>query len=179
MENTDFGQIYAEYRSYSMRIANTILGNEDEAEDVCQDVFEIIYNMGPRVDISNRKKLKSLITTITYHKAMDYCKTGYKKYECANSDMIEQITDIKELDTQKESVDEEILALETKLNVNCIFQKLRKKNSVNYYIFVYVKIYDIPPRLVADWFHISENNVNNRIMRTRRWLVREYNKLLQ
>ena len=39
MENADFEYIYDAYRERSIEIAGTILGNEDEAEDVCQDVL--------------------------------------------------------------------------------------------------------------------------------------------
>ena len=57
MENADFEYIYDAYRERSIEIAGTILGNEDEAEDVCQDVFTIIYSMGEEVDFSDRKSL--------------------------------------------------------------------------------------------------------------------------
>lgn len=77
MENADFEYIYDAYRERSIEIAGTILGNEDEAEDVCQDVFTIIYSMGEEVDFSDRKRLLALIITMSIHKSFDYFKKAY------------------------------------------------------------------------------------------------------
>ena len=70
-------------------------------------------------------------------------------------------------------VDEIVLNLEAAGYLQSIFEKLREKNRTNYEIYVSVTLYDIPTRLVARHYHITENNVNNRVMRTRRWLARE------
>ena len=74
-------------------------------------------------------------------------------------------------------VDQIVLNLEAAGYLQMVFQKLREKNRTNYEIYVSVTLYDIPSRLVARHYHITENNVNNRIMRTRRWLAREYKKI--
>mgnify|MGYP000725942524 CR=1 FL=1 len=74
-------------------------------------------------------------------------------------------------------VDEIVLNLEAAGYLQSIFEKLREKNRTNYEIYVSVTLYDIPTRLVARHYHITENNVNNRVMRTRRWLAREYKKI--
>ena len=52
MENIDFVSIYRKYRSRAFNIGKFILGDEDEAEDVCQDVFETLFHMGRSVDFS-------------------------------------------------------------------------------------------------------------------------------
>ena len=152
MENIDFVSIYRKYRSRAFNIGKFILGDEDEAEDVCQDVFETLFHMGRSVDFSDEKKLENLIVRISYHKASDHRKKAFRKYEYANSDAILEMTDMR-------------------------VRKLRKKNRTNYEIYVSVTLYDIPTRLVARHYHITENNVNNRVMRTRRWLAREYKKI--
>ena len=161
MENADFEYIYDAYRERSIEIAGTILGNEDEAEDVCQDVFTIIYSMGEEVDFSDRKRLLALIITMSIHKSFDYFKKAYRKYEYANSD----------------AVDELIVAMETGGYMNHIFEKLRKKNRISYEIFISVTLYDMPSKIVAEQYHMTENNVNTRVWRTRKWLIREYNKI--
>ena len=58
MENIDFVSIYRKYRSRAFNIGKFILGDEDEAEDVCQDVFETLFHMGRSVDFSDEKKLE-------------------------------------------------------------------------------------------------------------------------
>ena len=152
MENIDFVSIYRKYRSRAFNIGKFILGDEDEAEDVCQDVFETLFHMGRSVDFSDEKKLENLIVRISYHKASDHRKKAFRKYEI-------------------------VLNLEAAGYLQSIFEKLREKNRTNYEIYVSVTLYDIPTRLVARHYHITENNVNNRVMRTRRWLAREYKKI--
>ena len=59
MKNTEFGAIYARYRARSKRLARAILKNEDEAEDVCHDVFVKLYKMGEEFDTSSEKKMEA------------------------------------------------------------------------------------------------------------------------
>lgn len=171
MENIDFISIYRKYRSRVVNIGKLVLKDKDEAEDVCQEVFETLFNMGENVDFSDEKKLASLITRMSYHKAQDHCKKAFRKYE-VNSDDIVMMADLRM--KSGDSVDEIVVALEAAGYLQTIFQKLREKNRMDYEIYVSVTIYGIPSRLVAEHYHITENNVNNKVMRTRRWLAREY-----
>ena len=177
MENIDFVSIYRKYRSRAFNIGKFILGDEDEAEDVCQDVFETLFHMGRSVDFSDEKKLENLIVRISYHKASDHRKKAFRKYEYANSDVILEMTDMRVRKGNR--VDEIVLNLEAAGYLQSIFEKLREKNRTNYEIYVCVTLYDIQTRLVARHYHITENNVNNRVMRTRRWLAREYKKIIR
>lgn len=175
MENVDFEYIYDAYRERSIEIAGTILGNEDEAEDVCQDVFTTIYSMGEKVDFSDEKRLLALIITMSIHKSFDYFKKAYRKYEYANSDTVEELAGIRIRSGY--GVDELIVAMETGGYMNSIFEKLRKKNRISYEIFISVTLYDMPSKIVAEQYRMTENNVNTRVWRTRKWLIKEYNKV--
>lgn len=158
MENADFEYIYDAYRERSIEIAGTILGNEDEA-----------------VDFSDRKRLLALIITMSIHKSFDYFKKAYRKYEYANSDAVEDVAEMRIRSGY--GVDELIVAMETGGYMNHIFEKLRKKNRISYEIFISVTLYDMPSKIVAEQYHMTENNVNTRVWRTRKWLIREYNKI--
>lgn len=177
MTNREFEKIYRKYRGYAIRIASLILHNRNEAEDICQDVFETVYSMGDEVDFSDEAKLGGLIKTMTFNKTMDYYKKGYRKYECAGSDKLEEFTKAESHLTGANAEDW-VLALEANVYMNSVFEKLRKENPTNYEIYVNVKISNISPRSVAEKFNMSENSINNRIMRTKRWLMKEYNKML-
>lgn len=177
MNNTEFGYIYNTYRCRSIAVADTVLKNKAESEDVCQDVFETIYHMGETVDFSDEKKLVSLIIRMSWHKAIDYYRKGYRKYESAGSDVLEKIT-LKQI-PNKDTVDELVMAMETGGYMCGAFEKLRRKNQINYEIYVSIKIYGISPRMIAEHYHMTENNVNNRVSRTKRWLLKEYQKMSQ
>ena len=41
-----------------INIAKIVLHDADEAEDVCQDVFELLYNMSDEVDFTDEEKLQ-------------------------------------------------------------------------------------------------------------------------
>ena len=159
MENIDFISIYRKYRSRAVNVANTVLKDKDEAEDVCQETFEILYKLGEKVDFYDEEKLANFISRISYHKAQDHCKRAFRQHEVGSDDIIM------------------IAALEATGYLQTIFQKLREKNRMDYEIYVGVTVYGIPSRLVAEHYHITENNVNNKVMRTRRWLAREYDAL--
>ena len=130
MENIDFVSIYRKYRSRAFNIGKFILGDEDEAEDVCQDVFETLFHMGRSVDFSDEKKLENLIVRISYHKASDHRKKAFRKYEYANSDAILEMTDMRVRKGNR--VDEIVLNLEAAGYLRSIFEKLREKNRTNY-----------------------------------------------
>lgn len=177
MNNTEFGYIYDTYRCRCIAAADTVLKNREEAEDVCQDVFETIYHMGERVDLSDEKKLVSLIIRMSWHKAIDYYRKGYRKYESAGSDILEKIS-LRQI-PNKDTVGELVMAMETEGYMSGAFEKLRRKNQINYEIYVSIKIYGISPRIIAEHYHMTENNVNNRVSRTKRWLLKEYQKMSQ
>ena len=48
---------------------------------------------------------------------------------------------------------------------------------MNYDILIKVAYFEIPPEVVAEEYEITRNNVNNRILRTRKWMRKELNKL--
>lgn len=174
MENIDFISIYRKYRSRAVNVANTVLKDKDEAEDVCQETFEILYKLGEKVDFYDEEKLANFISRISYHKAQDHCKRAFRQHEVGSDDII--MTADQTVNSGDE-VDEMIAALEATGYLQTIFQKLREKNRMDYEIYVGVTVYGIPSRLVAEHYHITENNVNNKVMRTRRWLAREYDAL--
>ena len=95
MENIDFVNIYREYRTKVIDIAETVLHDRNEAEDVCQDVFEILYNMGETADFSDDVKLNKLITRMSFNKALDYYKRAFRKYEYVDSDELMAVAELK------------------------------------------------------------------------------------
>lgn len=172
MTNADFEKIYDKYRGISIRLANSIVKDLDAAEDVCQEAFTSIYNMGDKLDISNEKKLWGLIKTAVYNEAKDFCKRAYRQHEY-NAEEWEYEEQISQ---ENYEIEDALNKIQTEENLSFIFQKLRDVNKMNYDIYVGVTFYGIPPGVAAEQYHITPNNVNNRIMRTRRWLYEEYLK---
>ena len=54
-----------------------------------------------------------------------------------------------------------------------VLEKLRREQPLNYEILIKTKYFEIPPDLVAEEYGITRNNVNNRVLRTRKWISKE------
>lgn len=173
MNDTDFKIIYKKYRGFSLKLAKKFIQDKYAAEDICQEAFMSIYDMGVELDMSSEGKLYGLIKTVTFNKIKDYYKRAYRRYEHTMSD-VKYDESLKNLSYE---IDDWILGLEAGNNMRFIFHRLREENEMNYEIYIRVKFYGIPPASVAEQFHITTNNVNNRVMRTRRWLIEEYRKM--
>lgn len=156
-------------------MARIVTHDESMAEDICQDVFERLYPMAEALDVSDERRVCALVKTATFHRALDYHRKGYRKYEDVNSGKLEEAMGRHK--DESDGVVDLLLEMESTSYVKYIFQKLRKKDPINYEIYVRVKICDIPVRFVAEEFGLSENNVHNRVMRTKRWLKKEYHKI--
>ncbi len=173
MTNAEFRLFYKRYRGFSRKLAKKLVEDDYIADDICQEVFASIYNMGENLDLSSERKIYGLVKTITFNKAKDYYRKAHRKHEYN----VGEITDDTGFRDLSYEIDDMILRIETHQKMKLLFQELRKKNELNYEIYVRVKIYNIMPAFVAEQFNITVSNVNNRIMRTKRWLKEEYEKM--
>lgn len=169
MTNEEFGDFYRKYFECSKRIAFQVVKNAAIAEDISQDVFCRFYKIRERLETEDERRLHALVVKATTNKARDYLRKQYMKHEVLNLD---------EVDSQswaecKVSGEAYILGIEEGRYLKQVFQKLRIKNRQNYDIFVMVKVMDIPPEEVAEKLHMTRNNVNNRVLRTKMWIKAE------
>lgn len=77
-EQSKFRQIYDIYHRLMLYIANSILHNEQDAEDAVQDAFLSIAQNISKISEPESKRTKSFITTITTNKAIDMYKVKHK-----------------------------------------------------------------------------------------------------
>ena len=74
------------------------------------------------------------------------------------------------------NVEAQMLRMEKNQYQKMVLEKLRAINLTNYEILIKVKYLDIPPDEVAREYGITRNNVNNRIRRTKQWLMEEMSR---
>lgn len=172
-KNEDFEDIYLKYRKFSVNVALKIVKNKAVAEDISQETFYKLYKLGEKLDTENDAKIKSLIFMTTMNSAKDYYKKGYVKRE--------QLLDNKsgEERTSDDTYDPEarLLRMEESQYQNLVLQKLHDKNPVNYDILIKTKFMGLSPDFVAKEYGFTRNNVNNRILRTKVWIKKEFAKL--
>ncbi len=173
ISNEDFGIFYAKYYRISFRIAYAMVKDYSAAEDICQEVFSKLYENPEKIDLSNERKLYGFVKTVTVNQTRDYYRKAHVKREFAASDEMARTN----VEDRKNSVENLILCMEENEYMKLILEKLRRKNAMNYEILWKVKYLDIPPDVVAKEFGITRNSVNNRILRTKRWIEAELSRL--
>lgn len=76
-----------------------------------------------------------------------------------------------------ESAEAALLGMEKAQYITMAFENLHQKNPVNYEIFMRVVMLDISTDEVAREFGYTRNNVNNRVLRAKKWLLEELARL--
>ena len=76
-----------------------------------------------------------------------------------------------------ESAEAALLGMEKQQYLSMAFENLHRKNPINYKIFMRVVMEGIPTDEVAREFGYTRNNVNNRVLRARNWLLDEITRL--
>ena len=165
MKIENFEGFFRKYEKFSVKIAYRALRNKENAEDVCQDVFIHFY-----------KILESLIYTATMNKCRDFIKKSRRKRESymAEEEMPEQWDE--ESDPARIVLHREERKEEIRISRH-LMAKLYEVNPVSHDIFVKTKLLEIPPDIVAAEYGLTRNSVNNRNMRTKAWLNKEYEKM--
>ena len=172
MSDAEFRLLYDTYHEFSARIIYRIIKNKTEMEELCNDVFYRIYKMGEKLDLSDERKLRAFIATTSKNCALDYLKRSYVIHEqCTiDDDNWEEIPDLIK------SPEEQFLNMEKATYQRMVLARLREKSEKDYDIIVKVNYFGFTPDEVAKEYEMTRNNINNRILRARKWLKEELRK---
>lgn len=164
-----FSNAYENYYKVSVQTAFRLLQDFTIAEDIAQEVFFHLYEIWETIDVTNERKLRSLVVTATVNKTRDYLKKSSKKSESCR--LLEHVRSEK----TDERLDPEQLLLSSEWSGyrREILDKLRVKNRESYDILIKVVFFGLPADMVAREYGISRNTLDNRIMRARKWLQEE------
>ena len=170
----NFDDFYNQYQRFSAYVAFCIIGDTELAKDISQEVFLAFFKARDRLDYSNTAKLKSLVTKATTNKCNDYFRKPSSSRETCTID---------DADYTYEPVDEKsnpearMLRMEEEQYRKLILSRLRRKNPMNYDILVKTKLHEQPAAEVASEYGITPNNVNNRNLRSKAWIIEEMEKI--
>lgn len=166
MKNEDFNDIYRKYHRFSVKSAYRLVKDRMLAEDISQEVFYHLYEIMDTLDLGNEEKLRALIFIATVNKTKDYFKKPWKRQEyVVLEEWKRRKTSEEKLNPERIMLDREQIEYRKQ-----VLLKLRRVNPVNYNILIMVKYFGISPDSVAEEYGITRNNVNNRILRTRKWM---------
>ena len=172
MNSEEFNTFYRRYYKVSVKIANGIVQSRFTAEDVTQEVFMYFYGIRERLDVSCEARLHALVVWKTTNKGRVYLRKSYVKREVMFDN------DVAELQYRTtESAEAALLGLEKQKYLSMAFEGLRRKNLINYMILMRVVMEGVSTEEVAREFGYTRNNVNNRVLRARKWLLAEILRL--
>ena len=135
--------------------------------------FNDIYRKYHRFSVKSAYRLVKDRFIATVNKTKDYFKKPWKRQEhVALEDWKRRKPSEEKMDPEKIMLNREEIEYRKQ-----VLLKLRRVNPVNYNILVMVKYFGISPDSVAEEYGITRNNVNNRILRTRKWMKAELEKL--
>lgn len=173
MINENFDIFYDEYQRFSAYVAYCMIGDYDLAMDISQEVFISLYKIRDRLDYSNDRGLRRLVTKATTNKCIDYLRKSSSTYELL---LLDDET-VAEFADERYDPEAKLLHMEEAKYQSLVLERLRKKNPMNYDILIKTKLYGVPAAEIAEEYGITVNNVNNRNLRSRAWLTEEMEKL--
>lgn len=175
MTNENFNDFYDHYQRFSAYVAFCITEDYELSRDISQEVFMSLFKIKDKLDYSNKAKLKALVTKVTTNKCVDHYRKASSRPESNMVDNNEEYV--------YESVDEEsnpearILRMEEEQYQKLVLNRLRMRNPMNYDILVKTKLHELSAAEVASEYGITPNNVNNRNLRSKAWIIEEMEKL--
>lgn len=169
----NFDDFYDEYQRFSAYVAFCITKDKNVSEDISQEVFIAFYKARDRLDYSDRGRLKALVTKATANKCNDYFRKSSTRREMCTIDGEER----HEVADERSNPEARMLRMEEKNYQSLVLERLQKKNPMNYDILVKTKMHRKSAMEVAEEYGITANNVNNRNLRSKAWIIEELEKL--
>ena len=169
----NFNKFYDEYQRFSAYVAYCITKDKLLAEDISQEIFITLYKMRENLDYSDHKKLKALVFRATTNRCNDYFRKPSTKQEMCTFDE----EGVEETPDERGDPEAQLLRMEEETYQRLVLRKLRMRNPQNYDILIKTKMHRIPASEVAEEYGITTNNVNNRNLRSKAWIIEELEKL--
>ena len=169
----NFNKFYDEYQRFSAYVAYCITKDKLLAEDISQEIFITLYKMRENLDYSDHKKLKALVFRATTNRCNDYFRKLSTKQEMCTFDE----EGVEETPDERGAPEAQLLRMEEETYQRLVLRKLRMRNPQNYDILIKTKMHRIPASEVAEEYGITTNNVNNRNLRSKAWIIEELEKL--
>ncbi|MBO4897859.1 MAG: sigma-70 family RNA polymerase sigma factor [Clostridia bacterium] len=102
MTNISYEKLYKEYREKVLAYLKSRVAGAEEAEDICQDVFEQILKSLPRYD-AERSSVSTWIYNITRFTLIDYIRTKHEGMPLPENMAV--LDDIEEKIIRKETLE--------------------------------------------------------------------------
>ena len=145
-----------------------------DSVSLSKEGFLALLKVKEKLDYSRPDKLKALVMKATSNKCMDYYRKASSRQE---SYTIDDEENAYEPVDEKSNPEARILRMEEEKYQKLVLNRLRKRNPMNYDILVKTKFQELSAAEVASEYGITPNNVNNRNLRSKAWIIEEMEKI--
>lgn len=167
-EERSFDAIYREQRGRVVATVRSVLGHNDELEDVVQLVFMEIYRCLPRFE--GRSKLSTWVYRITVNVTLQHIrKKKRRRWLTLASEGDEPMRLPHEVDQVRRLEQRQALEL-----VERATSKLSEKKRT---VWVLHELEGLQPPEIAEILHIPKNTVRSRLLAARREILAEVERL--
>lgn len=170
----NFDDFYDHYQGFSAYVAFCITEDYELSKDISQEVFLALFKVKEKLDYSRPGRLKALVMKATSNKCMVYYRKASSRQE---SYTIDDEENAYEPVDEKSNPEARILRMEEEKYQKLVLNRLRKRNPMNYDILVKTKFQELSAAEVASEYGITPNNVNNRNLRSKAWIIEEMEKI--
>lgn len=146
--------LFAQYYEKLCRFANTYLRQPPEAEEIVADVF--VYLWKNRHQLSIEKNLKSYLYISVRHAALAALKRQQPLYEDIDDILLE--TDFADVATPEQTLVHKELQQHIDLAIGALPHRCKQ-------VFMMSRFDDLTYREIAEILNISENTVENHLVR--------------
>lgn len=170
----NFDDFYDHYQRFSAYVAFCMTSDYELSKDISQEVFIALFKIRDKLDYSNKAKLKALVTKVTTNKCIDHYRKTSSRPESNMADHEEVVYEPVDEESNPEA---RMLRMEEEKYQKLVLNRLRMRNPMNYEILVKTKLHELPVAEVASEYGITPNNVNNRNLRSKAWIIEEMEKI--
>lgn len=157
MKLSHFNKVYDQYYLLVMKVAFNVLKDYHYAQDVCQEVFAVLYKKAGNID---ETLVKAWLLVTAKRKAIDLQrKQFYGKEVCGEGQDILYYKDIRPEYT--------ILTREFESR---LFQALKEKDETWFQIVIRVSVEEETPEKVARELGITLSHLRTKLFRARTWI---------
>jgi len=157
MKASQFNKVYDQYYLLVMKIAYSVLKDYHYAQDVCQEVFIILYK---KLGIIDEELIKSWLIVSTKRKAIDFQRKKFYGREVCEE--LQELRRKPEITPEENFIQKEF---ESEL-----FRRLQEKDRAWFEIIVRVVINQENPSQVAQDMNLSLANLRIKLHRARAWI---------
>lgn len=149
----NFDDFYDHYQGFSAYVAFCITEDYELSKDISQEVFLALFKVKEKLDYYRKASSRQESYTI------DGEENAYEPVD------------------EKSNPEARILRMEEEKYQKLVLNRLRKRNPMNYDILVKTKLHELSAAEVASEYGITPNNVNNRNLRSKAWIIEEMEKI--